>query len=82
MAVNILYPMPHSVDPGDDLGYPVTTDALIFKGPNHEIQLLAGVGDPSTNHNNAPNGSLFMDMTNFALYRKTAAATWTLASSA
>lgn len=78
MAVNILYPNPHSVDPGDDLGYPTTTDALIFKGPNNQIQLLAGAGVPGSNHNNADNGSLYVDITNFVLHIKTAASTWTI----
>jgi hypothetical protein len=69
-------------DPNVDSGYsfPSTSDYLEIKGPTHAILLILGTGAPSTDHNNAANGSLYIDMTNFTLYRKTAASTWTLSS--
>lgn len=81
MAVNILYPQPHSVDPGDDLSFPATSDALVFKGPNSQILLITGAGVPGSNHNNADNGSLYVDTTNFKLHIKTATSTWVVVGS-
>lgn len=39
---------------------------------------IYGAGAPSTDFNDAPNGSLYTDTTNYKLYIKTAAATWTV----
>jgi hypothetical protein len=76
---NILYLSQQEHDPSVDatgFNFPATTDYVKVVGPNHTFEILAGSGDPSTNHNNAANGSLYIDMTNFALYIKTAASTW------
>lgn len=64
------------------LSFPSTTDYTRFKGKNSDFMILAGTGAPSTNHNNAPNGSLYHDYTNLKWYIKTAAASWTVFGSA
>lgn len=67
--------------------FPAASWILPIKGgPNSsgtqlDVMLIWGAGAPSTNYNNAPNGSLYTDMTNFKLYIKTASATWTVVGS-
>ena len=40
--------------------------------------IIFGAGDPSTNYNDAPLDSLYIDTTNHKLYIHTATATWTV----
>lgn len=70
---NIAYWQMQEHDPSRDsshFNFPSTTDYVPLKGPNHEILFLMGSGAPSTDHNNAPQGSLYMDKTNNVLYLK------------
>ena len=47
-------------------------------GTERKIHLIFGDGAPSTNYNNANLPSLYVDYTNYKLYIKTAASTWTV----
>lgn len=62
-------------------GFPSTSDYIELSGPNHSVLHIYGSGAPGSNHNNAPNGSTYIDMTNFKPYLKTGATTWTIYSS-
>lgn len=79
MASGRLYPQKDSVDEST-YSYASTTDFVAFKGPNQNIQLLAGAAAPSTAHNNAPLGSIYVATGAGAVkvYVKTAASTWTV----
>lgn len=83
IASNRLTPQVESVDSGVEagLGFPATAAWVRFVGADQNgtsrmFHLITGTGAPSTNFNNADNGSLYIDYTNFKLYIKTAAATW------
>ena len=73
----------YTVDAQQDnyYNYPAGADYSMLKGPNHEIQLILNAGAPGSSFNNAPNGSLYIDMTNYKLYIKTGASTWTVVGS-
>jgi hypothetical protein len=82
MATGRLYPQKDGVDESS-YSYASTTDFVEFKGPNQYIQLLAGAAAPSTAHNNAPLGSIYIATGTGAVkvYVKTAASTWTVVGS-
>ncbi len=60
--------------------YPATVDGYLpIRTPSGAVfHLIFGAGAPSTNYNNATNGSLYIDTTNLKLHIKTAASTWTV----
>jgi len=82
MPTGRLYLQEQEYDPNVDASesYDADTDYVKWKGENQEIQFMVVTGDPgaNTNHDAAPNGSLCVDITNFVLYIKTAASTWTI----
>lgn len=66
------------------LGYTSTTAWAAIRGydstgTERVIHFLLVQADPNgdTAHDNAPNGSLAVDIVNFKLWQKTAASTWT-----
>ncbi len=66
-------------DPGNNFTFPTTCLGYVVLGDaTTKINLILGTGDPSTNYNNAPLGSLYIDLTAYKLYIMTAAATWTV----
>lgn len=71
-------------DPEVDAGYsfPSTTDYVRMSGPNYAWLEMHGSGAPSTDHDNAPLGSRYLDYDSDDWYRHTATSTWTLLSSA
>lgn len=75
-AGNVITVQQDFADPENKFGYPATSDYCVLLGPNNNIHLITGQGAPSTNHNNAPLSSLYVDVTNKKLYIMTAAATW------
>lgn len=65
--------------------YPAAAWVDVFTGRNGSGALLVhhhiyyeGTPASDSDFNNAPNGSYFTDLTNFKLYIKTAASTWTV----
>jgi hypothetical protein len=57
--------------------YPTTCLGYLVLGDDTtKIHLILGTGAPSTNYNNAPYGSLYWDLTNYAIYIKDAATSW------
>lgn len=75
----------HNVDSGAEAGYAFPATAVWAElagsdqnGTERSIMFILGTGAPSTNYNNAPNGSLYVDYTNLKLHIKTAASTWTV----
>lgn len=72
-----------SVDSGVEAGLAFPATAAWVKlsgadqnGTERSIYLIFGTGAPSTNYNNASEGSLYVDYTNYKLHIKTAASTW------
>ena len=66
-------------DAENRFSYPTTCLGYVVLGDETtSIHVILGSAAPSTNYNNAPNGSLFVEMTNFVLYIKTGASTWTV----
>lgn len=66
--------------------YPTTAYVLPFVGLNGagtalSFHMIWSIAAPGSDFNNAPNGSLLFDMTNFKAYLKTAASTWTVIGS-
>jgi hypothetical protein len=77
-----------NVDSGVESGlaYPATAawaelSGADQNGTERKIQIIFSQAAPGTDFNNAPNGSLCVDIANFKLYIKTAASTWTVVGS-
>lgn len=70
MSVINLRPVPHVRL--SDYGYPSTGTVLVevLQGDGYEIHKICHNAAPSTDFDNAPNGSEYWDGTNFKLYRK------------
>lgn len=74
--MGILYPQQHE-DNTTNYSFASGSDYALFKGPNLSFMIIRGAAAPSTAHNNAPLGSLYIDTAAYVLYIMTAAATWT-----
>lgn len=66
-------------------GYAYATGTVYYEfvgrddtGTKRSFHVITYAGTPQSSHNNAPLPSLFIDMTNYKLYIKTAASTWTV----
>lgn len=77
-----------SVDSGQEAGLAFPATAAWVKlsgadqnGTERSTYLIFGTGAPSTNYNNATNGSLYQDYTNLKWYVKTADTSWTVIGS-
>lgn len=55
-------------------GFPSTSDWILFKGETdaNSYLFIRGVGAPGANHNNAPLGSIYVDVTNLTMHMKDA----------
>lgn len=74
-----------SVDSGQENGLAFPATAAWVKvagadqnGTERSFYIILGTGAPSTNYNNASNGSLYLDYTNLKWYTKTADTSWTV----
>lgn len=78
------YGVDSNVDSG--LSYPATAAYAVVQGYDSSgnervIHFILTQANPGTDYNNAPNGSLAVDIANYKMYIKTAASTWTLVAS-
>ena len=77
--MGLLYPQQHE-DNSTNYSFATGTDYALWAGENITgFMILRGAAAPSTAHNNAPLGSLYIDTAAYDLYVMTAAATWTVA---
>lgn len=74
-----------SADAVEFNGYAYSTGSVYWEfvgrddtGTKRSFHFIVYSGTPQTAHNSAPLPSLFLDITNYKLYIKTAAATWTV----
>lgn len=85
------FPAGHAGDPQSfstsGYNYPTTAWVLPFVAPPNSagtafsFHLIWSIAAPGSDFNNAPNGSLLIDRTNFKAYIKTADSTWTVIGS-
>lgn len=70
MSVTNLMLAPITRAPDEVYSYPATALVLIFQNELYEMHFIWYTAAPSTNFDNAPNGSYFWDGTNFNFYIK------------
>lgn len=78
-AISALKIQDEFADDSNAFQYPTTCQGYtVWGNESSKTHLIRGTGAPSTDYNNAPNGSLYIDMTAFKIYIKTASSTWTV----